>query len=414
MLDEIISLNNIQKTFLQSEVGRDWFIQKVLKTVPKDENWQQNHTPYDLCERIIEKTSYKDKKILVLFNIEFVEILIKKKHISPSNIVFVSDCNIEKEIVKKIYNLGKITIVKNIRDLKKFYGIGDKMKEKPIDLCFSNPPYNNGVDLQIIEETLKVCNEMVVVHPSRWLLDLKGKWGPFKTIKTTLKHKIKSISLFNGNKVFKIYLFNPCSITHITDENNSIIEIDYFENIFYTNDLSDVTIYGPEWFSIVRPFVETIKRYISEHESIWGKNVYTLSDTQNICQLPAVRGNVSKENPNKIVEDDFYTLLRIDSDHHKNLNQTNLKADSPPPTYKFNDEKERDNFIDYLKTDFVRFCLSVYKTSGTTYAGELELIPWLNFKYSWSDYELYSCFDIDKKTIDYIENFLPDYYGIRK
>ena len=49
------------------------------------------------------------------------------------------------------------------------------MGNKKFDLCFSNPPYNNGLDLKIINTITSICKEMVVVHPSTWLLDLKVK-----------------------------------------------------------------------------------------------------------------------------------------------------------------------------------------------------------------------------------------------
>jgi hypothetical protein len=122
-----MKITNIQKSFLQSEYGRKWLIKKALEAVPKDKNWQKNHTPYDLCDKMIKKsTSVEDKKILVLFNIEFIEVLVNQHRVSTSNIYFAADCNIESIIAKKVYGLSHAAIVKNMNDLKKFYSIEER------------------------------------------------------------------------------------------------------------------------------------------------------------------------------------------------------------------------------------------------------------------------------------------------
>ena len=83
-------------------------------------------------------------------------------------------------------------------------------------------------------------------------------------------------------------------------------------------------------------------------------------------------------------------------------------------TFEFDTEQERDNFIDYCKTDFARFCLSLYKIYQNNDNGELTLIPWMDFTQQWDDEKLYKFFDVDKETVKYIESFLPDYHSIRK
>jgi hypothetical protein len=67
-----------------------------------------------------------------------------------------------------------------------------------------------------------------------------------------------------------------------------------------------------------------------------------------------------------------------------------------------------------LKTDFSRFCLAIYKTNSQLARGELALIPWLDFTASWDDEKLFEKFDVSQELQDYIRDFLPDYYGIRK
>jgi hypothetical protein len=288
------------------------------------------------------------------------------------------------------------------------------MTEKLIDLCFSNPPYNNGTDLKIIKETLSFCEEMVVVHPSSWIIDLKGKSSLFKQIRNLLEKSIESISLFNGNKIFNIKLFVPCCITHIITNKTSKdgINVDYFGREFKVNEISDITKFGPEW-KIVRPFIEKIAAYIDTNGSLWDKRVNKETSGKYYAQLAAIRANVS-DNPDVLVNDDFYTLVMKESEKNKGIRIDLIPGNDCVPTYEFETEIERDNFIEYCKTYFVRFCLSLLKISQNCHRGEMYLIPQMDFAEEWNDEKLYKFFDIDIDTQRYIESFLPDYYGLRK
>jgi len=46
-------------------------------------HWQENPTPYEIIRKMVSKTSLNDKHILVLFNIEFLHILIDEKKNYP-------------------------------------------------------------------------------------------------------------------------------------------------------------------------------------------------------------------------------------------------------------------------------------------------------------------------------------------
>ena len=110
---------------------------------------------------------------------------------------------------------------------------------------------------------------------------------------------------------------------------------------------------------------------------------------------------------------DFYTLVMKDFELNKGLRNPNARKDHYL-AWELESEKELNNFISYLKTDFARFCLSVYKNTNTGGYGEMSLIPWMDFAEEWDDKKLYKKFHINKETQAYITNFLPDYYGIRQ
>ena len=111
-------------------------------------------------------------------------------------------------------------------------------------------------------------------------------------------------------------------------------------------------------------------------------------------QLAKIKGH-SSENSN-MLKDDFYTLCMKDPKENLGLRKKSKKIGDHLPTFKTSDTN-----IEYLCSDFVRFCLSIYKNYSNINAGMMSLIP-------------QSPIPISKELQDYIRDFLPDYYGIRK
>ena len=134
--------------------GRKKIIELTAKHIAN--NWQGNNTPYEIVERMIAKTPVRNKSILILFNLEFLEHLIYDTKIEPDHITFVADTPQEKMIAEKIYNVNSILITEEEFKNNKLSGITN-MK---FDLVFSNPPYNRGIDLKILEEIKTFANEI--------------------------------------------------------------------------------------------------------------------------------------------------------------------------------------------------------------------------------------------------------------
>jgi hypothetical protein len=311
-----------------------------------------------------------------------------------------------------------------------FIFIHQTFNGKKFDVCLSNPPYNRGLDLKILQSLMgngttetSIAKEYVLVHPSTWLIDRKNKTNLYGSIKNAISNKLKSVKFFNGNAVFDVQLLVPCTITHIDINHNSTkAKIKFFEDEFEINSIYDITKFGNDWLGLVKPFVSSIEEFIQKNGNVWLHNTRSIDNNKFYCQAAAIRGhardcnktksleNVSKE----FVADDFYTML-IDIPSCKGIRQPNLnRPGNPTPTFGFDTEIERDNFLYYLSTDFARFCLAILKNNGNLAVGEMELIPWLDFIQSWNDEKLFKYFNINQETQDYIRNFLPDYYGIRK
>lgn len=89
--------------------------------------------------------------------------------------------------------------------------------------------------------------------------------------------------------------------------------------------------------------------------------------------------------------------------------------------FPFNTEKEMNNFINYLKTDFCRICLYLNKRNMNNLdKSELINIPYFDFsnkifnnKPYQIDNELFKIYNISDEIRKYIYAVIPDYYKIK-
>ena len=357
---------------------------------------------------MLNKTSLEDKKILVLYNIEFIQVLVEERKINPENIYYIADNELEYLSAIKIFKVQSYKLSDfSVPALKKLI-VGIDMK---FDVVFSNPPYTNNVDIKILNELLPISEQIIAIHPSTWLIDCK--YGTKFTVdfRNNISKSLSSIEMFNGNPIFNIGLYVPTVITHINSKHNGSIQVNFFNDSFEIENIFDISKYGVKWHDLVKTFFDSMKQHISINDNKIDSENPPLNKL--FVQLARIRGHVNlsaKSDSSKIAQDDFYTMIMKSSEDNKGIRKTNQN----PPTFAFDTETEQNNFIEYLKTDFARFCLSIYKNGVSLVGGELGLIPWLDFTEEWNDDKLFAKFDVSQELQDYIRDFLPDYYGIRK
>ena len=111
-------------------------------------------------------------------------------------------------------------------------------------------------------------------------------------------------------------------------------------------------------------------------------------------QLAFIRGHSNKtNNAIEMVLDDFYTLFCKNPEtntYFKNNHRQDFNIIF----------KTTDISLDYLCSDFVRFCLALYKNNPQLSSGNMTLIP-------------IQPIPISQELQEYIEEFLPDFYNIR-
>jgi hypothetical protein len=111
-------------------------------------------------------------------------------------------------------------------------------------------------------------------------------------------------------------------------------------------------------------------------------------------QIATILGN-HNTNKKEMLTNNFYTLCLKNPKENIGLRKKS--------NFKYNEIifKSSDITLHYLCSDFVRFCLALYKNNQQMGTDNMTLIP-------------KQTIPISKELKEYIEEFLPDYYGIRK
>jgi hypothetical protein len=142
-------MNDITQILTQEEInlldesmkiprGRKFIIEKI--SVPYDDNWQAVNTPYDICKEMVDLVDSAEK-FLVFFSMEFLEVLIHEKGISPDRIRFVADNKIEDDIAVVMYGVESVIFSKeNKITPENIKNLGANMKFNTLAVV-GNPPY---------------------------------------------------------------------------------------------------------------------------------------------------------------------------------------------------------------------------------------------------------------------------------
>jgi hypothetical protein len=274
------------------------------------------------------------------------------------------------------------------------------------DIVIGNPPYNQMIDMLFLQKSYKISDIVLYVHPSTWLLDEKGKQKKFNETKELIKNDLESIKLFNGNGIFAISLFVPCVITYVNKYkktnvikcNDLINEVEiYYNSIFEVNKFSNSFIYP----NLVKKIKSKIKYSLLDRLNDNNDNfIYFIN-------IPQIRGDVKNRDKRdtgmneKMISDNFYTLSTKSLD---------VEYSSRQQSFIFETIEESINFLNYTKTYFARFCLSIYKNNQNLHRGELSIIPFMDFKREWTDLNLIKYYNLDDNEVEFIMKNIPKYY----
>jgi hypothetical protein len=147
---------------------------KYLQTTNRFEGGHEIYTPQEIVEQILTKIDVTNKKIFVLYNVEFVICLIYTHKVNPENILFYSDHENKSKMVER---MGVKYTTTMEQDMK-------------FDYVIMNPPYTNGQVMlytKFFEKALDIGNQVVSVMP----VDLQSRHDKLKFHnERVLKHNI--------------------------------------------------------------------------------------------------------------------------------------------------------------------------------------------------------------------------------
>ena len=277
----------------------------------------------------------------------------------------------------------------------------NKFDIKKFDCIFSNPPYGN-IDLKILKEIKNLYNYAVIVHPAIFLFDKRFKTNLLNEIRNTVH--LEKVIMFWGNKIFNIKKFMPCciSIWNNLDEFNEVTVIDdAITKSTYTCNINNISVHKD--ISKFNQLITKLNNYVNKYGSLTTHYTPHNKLTDFSVRFQRFSGRYKKK---KSFWSDFFTLLMKDKNKHKCDHAFNKHK----LCWSFSSEKERENFLNYCTSKFARFCLSLRKSNAHLDSGELDLIPWMDFKQEWNDKKLVEYFGITEEEWKYIDKFIPDYY----
>ncbi len=222
---------------------------------------QKVHTPYCLCEEIVQQlveynNIWDNKDILVMFNAEFIPILIEETGVNPENIWFMTFSKKRAKRAEIYYKVNTIVLKKSdLEKIKKGKNIMDEIKKK-FKVIVGNPPYQANqvakgkrgggallwphflkMSLQHVEKDGYVC----LVHPALWRKPEHFLWDEMKSrqIEYLEIHNTKDgQATFGAGTRYDWYVLQNSantSKTIIVDENGKVHNIDLQNLDFLAN-----------------------------------------------------------------------------------------------------------------------------------------------------------------------------------
>ncbi len=395
-------------TTVAYEQGVQYHLKKVAES---GSDVHENYTPAEICDMMLDKVDLtKAETVLVLYNIELLFALKKRKF--SGHVTFFTQSEEKTGLAPKIFS--NLTVEYIDKEENPLYHMETKWPEK-FDIVIANPPYSGKLDLKFLDKAFDIAKkDIIFVHPSSFLVDRKKVTGIYNQIRNKIKKNISSIEFFNGNGIFGIGLYVPCSITHIDKsiENENFFFKDMIlgkELILQSENIEDLSVFGyNKNFSSLENKIKSIIE--KEYRSLDDFCLYGRNPEKNFyVEFTHVKGHTIQgekvKTNSKLHLNDFFVTIS------KNLCQV---KEGGEPKYKmvfeFASEAEANNFISFLKTYFLRMCLALSKTNQHLDTRELKMIPWMDFTQEWTDEKLYAHFDITGEEQAFIKEVIPPYY----
>jgi len=435
------------RNIINTKSGRNALIQFAAEAATGiEKNWQEQGTPEWVVREMVAAVPEIQtlKRILVLFNIEFLECLIKERGIDPATVDFGYDSDIEGAIAERVYGAHAFSIGDSLLKMQ----MATSGNAGVYDVVFSNPPYQEQSEAQkdmegvgsthaspiynkIVEYVIDILQPRYIcmITPSRWMLGGRGL-DDYRARMISDK-RIKMIQDFPGaSDVFKGANI-PGGVSYfLWDKNYSgPCEIDGVPRYL---DEFDVVVRDSAMISVLKKVLTKSKRFCSTRvlpQTPFGLysnfNGWVQQETLNAVpcfsrkrELKYVAEGVYKDPSN--VKDLWKIYGAVSTGHNgeafskdtNNVGYRNVftgdKGTICTQTYlvlaTFETKKEMENYIAYTQTKFFQAMLSLRVSTQHISMEKFAWVPDLgDYSRVWTDAELYQHFGLTKKEQEHIE-----------
>ena len=427
------------KQIISTKNGRQRLLRVVNDAADGIEvNWQDKETLEWVVREMVNTIPdlKKLKKILVLFNVEFLECLVREKKIDPKKIDFGYDSELEGLYASSVYKTNTFSIGKSLEEMK------EATKDKVgYDVVFSNPPYQvmdegHGASAgpiynKIVEYVIDILQPHYIsmITPSRWMAGGKGLDGYRARM---LKDKrLRLIQDFPGTND----IFENVDITG--GVSYSLWDRDYeglcgFNGIQRDIGEFDVLVRDNMAHQILKKVLQKSNTFCNE--KVLPRKPFGLPTNFKDWVPKGTPEAVKCYCPIKygfekwVIPDSFADRHGVgykwnvltpragwDGNAYKGGERTvisqifvgdrgSICLETYLVTGSFNTKKEAENYADYMKTKFYRFMLSLRVVSQDINTQKFSWVPDLqDYSKAWADAELYTHFGLTKKEENHIK-----------
>ncbi len=350
----------------------------------------------------------------------FPDEILREQHILQNMLYGLCRTETQQNFVRRVLRMEKcgehiiycnnniLEYIKQHKDMPKF------------DTVVMNPPYKKGVHLGFLKQAIIKSREHVLsIQPAQWLMSEKSmsrmRSGHNQEFCTDyINSNGASITLVDGAQFFNAEFTSALGVYSINIQKPQKIVIkDAIGLVTEYDDVASITKHGDSaiYKSLKGKILkaaskDNLNRHLRVTTRFLANKTFPFEDNPKekfFVRIARVRGHVDKNG----YKEDFYTIIPKDRIVSTDVHDATMY-------FSFMERKEALNFITYLKSDFARFALSIYKINTSLDTGELSAIPWLDFSTVWNDGKLAEEFNLSEEEMAFIQQLIPDYYGIRK
>ncbi|UYD59118.1 hypothetical protein HPMBJEAJ_00003 [Aeromonas phage avDM6] len=235
------------------------------------------------------------------------------------------------------------------------------IEDRSFDYVIMNPPYNKNLHLDFFNKAFGMCREIICIHPSapafnRRRVKEQKRVTEFKNI---IRTNMTSMELIDGNLYFSAGLFVPLSITHTLNG----VPFDGY-----------VDVYGPMINGRNRMKVEELNYFGTQINPLYERIPVeqNLLNSQNaegnyFVNIGLIRGHVPVAGDR--FNADFFTMVPKD---YQVETSPNMKWHH----YGFDSKEVAEKFLEYVKSDYARVFLALYKNNQHLDSGTLAAVPY--------------------------------------